>query len=326
MSNIKYTLLGRGAGYDYENDGKGQVANLAAGGHFGYAVDIANYLNDQPYVQPPGIMFVLDIPGIYKATFGLVQDPDIWASAFVAIFETKPISIEGFDATLTPQTAEYQLDATKSKFWEIPVGTDVARSIPSITWPADYIGRPIHTVFDHWIRFGMNDPDTRFALLHTYSQDKYKNNTMSATRNTLADMYSMTFIFAKVDKSGMIVDEGFLVRNSFIKKGVDNKASRTLEHGTLEQIQIELTGLVTCNHKTRQLAQLLVDRAMLNGIADARNMPITSDDSDKSLLPESNIPPANPRLGNVSSYQATVDATRAGRNEAPLRNNSDTGP
>ena len=318
MSNIKYTLLGKGTGYDYENEGKGQVANLAAGGYFGYAPDIANYLNGQPYVQPPGIMYVLDIPGIYKATFGLVQNPDVWAAAFVAIFETKPIAIEGFDNTLTVQTAEYQMDAAKSLFWEIPTGTDRARSVPSITWPADYIGRPIFTVFDHWIRYGISDPDTRFALLHTYSQDKYKNNTMSATRNTLADMYSMTFIFAKVDRSGFIVDEGFLVRNSFIKKGVDNKASRTLEHGTLEQIQVELTGMVTVNNKTKQLAQLLVDRSMLNGIADARNLPITADESDKSLLPESNIPPANPRLGNVSSYQASVDATRMGKNEPPI--------
>lgn len=305
MSNITNVLLGHGTAYGENIPGGGQVANLATGGGFGYAADIANYLNEQPHVRQQGILFLIDIPNIYKAEFKLVQNPESWSKAWLSLLETRTSGISGFTNKWTTEVGEYQMDATGSKFWEIPIGTNIARSSPSFTWPADFIGRPLETMFKHLTRVGIKDPNTRQAAMHTILQ-----RVSNPTRYTLADMWTFTYIFAQPDSSGKVIEEAYLVRNSFNKETPNNETTKSVSHIGIEEITIPFTGLIDNNNKTKQLAQMLLDRSMLTGIADSQNMPIKINASDNSLDPNSNIPRLNVALGETGSYKASVDVTR----------------
>ena len=141
--------------------------------------------------------------------------------------------------------------------------------------------------------------------MHTVKQQDDK-----VTLHTLFHMYSLMWIMIQPDESGKVCEGAYLVQNSFHKKTPDDKTSRQLDHIDIEPITIGFTGIVTKNDKTRALGQLLLDRAMLSGVADPANLPITNTPDGKDILPESNLPATNPTTGVTPSYQSSVDATR----------------
>jgi len=299
MSDIEKALLGKNRAY-----GKGhgaRMGRISGGGTNGYAPNFREWLNAQPIVRQHGILLLLDIPGMYKKRSGvnLVSDHTEWALAIRALLETQPQEITGFDAQLTANMGEVPLSRDQATFFEVNTSVTMNRSVPNFMYASDKPGLPFRRILEHMIRFGQRDKDTQYAMMHQYL------TTDDPTRDTLADMYTCSYIFIQPDQSGKVCEGAFLVRNSMPTTGGPVVTSRTMDEIGIEQLDVPWTGMVFYNDTTKKAGQVLLDKLMLGGIADPVNMDIGNLQEQR----EANIGKAG-TSGLSSGYEDSMIATR----------------
>lgn len=231
----------------YTRDIDRPILDLQFGGQHGWSPNLTEWTSNQAYVSRPLHCVLLEAPRMFK----VMPDSAKWISSLKALFELHAYSIEGFNAELKVETESHDVGGGGEKHHEV---TNVTReaSTPKFTFIEKY-GRPIQTLLDYWIRYGLMDPETKFALLGTMGKDEVKD--------MLADWYSATCLFIVPDPLHKTVDKAWLTTNMFPTSTGQITGKRDLKSGQeMLTLDIEFPGISQYGLGVSRFAQGILDK------------------------------------------------------------------
>ena len=241
MSRITNALLSDG----YNKTGNAML-DLQHGGQSGWSPNHTEWVSNQAYVTRPLVCIMLEAPQMFKR----MPNPEKWIASLKALFELHPRSIEGLAAGLKVDTDEHAVGGAGEMQTEI-VNVTRERSTPRFAYTEKY-GRPIQNLLDFWIRYGMMDPETKFALLGATSGEGMTDH--------LADWYGATCLFFEPDHNHKRVDKAWIVTNMFPTGNGDITAKRDLTSSQeILQLDIEFPGIAQSGFGVTAFAQKILD-------------------------------------------------------------------
>lgn len=232
----------------YTRDLDKPILNLNYGGQHGWAPNLTEWVNNQAYVSRPLVCILLEAPRL----FTVLPESQKWIASLKALFELHARSIEGFNAGLKVDVDEHPVGGAGEMQQEF---TNVTRerSNPKFTFIEKY-GRPIQTMLEYWIRYGMMDPETKFALAGTL-------NNSNSVGDLLADWYSATCLFFVPDPLHKKVDKAWITTNMYPLSTGDITAKRDLTAAQeMLTLDIEFTGISQYGLGVQHFAQQILDR------------------------------------------------------------------
>lgn len=230
----------------YTRDIDRPILDLKYGGQNGWSPNLTEWTSNQAYVSRPLHCILLEAPKM----FTVMPNPDKWVSSLKAMFEMHAYAIEGFNAELKVATESHDVGGGGEKQFEV-VNVTREASTPKFTFIEKY-GRPIQTFLDYWIRYGLMDPETKFALLGTMGN--------AAVQDMLADWYSATCLFIVPDPLHKTVDKAWLTTNMFPTSTGAITAKRDLKSGQeMLTLDIEFPGISQYGLGVNKFAQTILD-------------------------------------------------------------------
>jgi hypothetical protein len=243
MSRLTDALL-TGA---YNKDANSKpMLDLQYGGQQGWSPNLTEWVSNQAYVTRPLVCILLEAPKM----FTVMPDSNKWIASLKSLFEEHARTIDGLTATLTVDTDTHPVGGAGEEQDEV---TNVTRekSQPKFTFIEKY-GRPVQTLIDFWIRYGIMDPETKFALLGTMG-----NANVS---DLLADWYSATCLFMEPDPIHKKVQKAWITTNMFPKGTGDITAKRDLTSAQeILTLDIDFTGISQTGIGVVSFAQQILD-------------------------------------------------------------------
>lgn len=231
----------------YTRDIDRPILNITYGGQQGWTPNLTEWTNNQAYVSRPLICILLEAPKM----FTVLPDSQKWISSLKSLFELHPYAIEGFNATLKVDTETHDVGGGGEKQHEV-VNVTREPSTPKFTFIEKY-GRPIQTFLDYWIRYGLMDPETKYALLSTLGNGNVKD--------MLADWYSATALFIVPDPLHKTVDKAWVTTNMFPQGTGDITAKRDLKTAQeMLTLDVEFTGMSQYGLGVNKFAQTILDQ------------------------------------------------------------------
>jgi hypothetical protein len=227
------------------------MLDFTYGGQQGWAPNLVEWVSNQAYVRRNLICVLLEAPQFFK----LMPDPQKWVSSLKSLMELHCKSIEGFNAGLTVETDEHPVGGAGEMQQEV---TDVkrARTEPSFTFVEKY-GMPIQTFLHNWITYGLMDPDTKFAMVGTLSNQK--------PEDLLADWYSMSCLFMEPDPQHRKVVKSWVTTNMFPKETGEIIGKRDLTTASeVLNITVPFTGISQFSLGTNLFAQKILNTINMN--------------------------------------------------------------
>ena len=231
----------------YTRDIDRPMLDLARGGQHGWSPNLTEWVSNQAYVSRPLVCILLEAPKM----FTVMPDSQKWNASLKALFELHARTIDGMNGGLKVDTDSHPVGGAGEIQEEI---TNVTREVsqPKFTFVEKY-GRPIQTLLDYWIRYGMMDPETKFALAGTLGNDN--------VNDLLADWYSATCLFFVPDPLHKKVDKAWITTNMFPKSYGEITAKRDLSSGQeILTLDIEFSGISQYNLGVTQFAQNILDK------------------------------------------------------------------
>ncbi|EKD89710.1 MAG: Major virion structural protein [uncultured bacterium] len=230
----------------YTRDLDKPILDLKLGGQQGWTPNLAEWVSNQAYVSRPLTCILLEAPKL----FTIMPDSQKWIASLKSLFELHARTIDGFNAGLKVDVDEHSVGGAGEMQQEF---TNVTRerSTPKFTFVEKY-GRPTQTLIDYWIRYGMMDPETKFALAGTLGS--------AAVTDLLADWYSATCLFFVPDPLHKKVDKAWITTNMFPLGTGDIVGKRDLT--TAQEIltlDIEFTGISQYGLGIQTFAQSILD-------------------------------------------------------------------
>ena len=267
----------------YTRDIERPMLDLARGGQQGWAPNLTEWVSNQAYVSRPLVCIMLEAPKMFTK----MPDSQKWIASLKSLFELHARSIDGFNAGLKVDVEEHAIGGAGEQQQEI-VNVTRERSQPKFQFVEKY-GRPIQTLFDYWIRYGMMDPETKFALLGTMGQSDIKD--------LLADWYSASCLFFVPDPLHKKVDKAWITTNMFPLSNGDITAKRDLTTGQeLLTLDIEFSGISQFGLGVNQFAQSILDS-------------VNTLNADPFMKPAFlNKISADVAASNTNSYQSVAEA------------------
>jgi len=245
MARITDAILGQA----YAVNENQPMLDLSFGGQQGYSPNLIEWVSNQAYVRRNLVCILLEAPRL----FTLFPNPEKWTQSLKSLMELHVRTIEGFNAGLTVETDEHPVGGAGEMQQEI---TDVkrARTEPVFGFVEKY-GRPIQTMLDYWIRYGLMDPDTKYALASTLGQ---------RPEDMLADWYSMTCLFIEPDPLHSKVTQAWVTTNMFPKSNGEIIGKRDLTSASeVLNLSIEFTGISQYGIGVNKFAQTILDKINL---------------------------------------------------------------
>lgn len=246
MSRLTDAILS-GAYASKDQTGRPMV-DLKNGGMHGWApADLTSFTSNQAYVSRPVICLLVEAPRM----FTVMPDSQKWISSLKALFELHARTIDGLSAGLKVDLDEHPVGGAGEMQQEI-VNVTRERSQPKFTFIEKY-GRPIQTLLDYWIRYGMMDPETKYALLGTMGKTEVKD--------MLADWYTATCLFIVPDPLHKSVDKAWLTTNMAPQGTGDISAKRDLTSSQeMLTLDIEFTGISQVGMGVNKFAQEMLNK------------------------------------------------------------------
>lgn len=242
MSRLAEALLNGG----YNKTANVPMLDLRYGGQHGWSPNLVEWVSNQAYVSRPVICLLVEAPRM----FTVMPDSQKWIASLKALFEVHARSIEELNAGLTVETDEHPVGGAGEQQEEI-VNVTRERTQPRFTFIEKY-GRPIQKLLDYWIRYGMMDPESKFALLGTL-------NSQEVT-DLLADWYTATCLFIEPDPLHKKVNKAWLTTNMFPKGTGVITAKRDLTAGQeILTLDIEFAGISQVGDGVNAFAQQILD-------------------------------------------------------------------
>lgn len=227
------------------------MVDLTYGGQNGWSPNLVEWASNQGYVRRNLQCVLLEAPRF----FTLMPDPQKWVSTLKSLMELHVKTIDGFNAGLTVEFDEHAVGGGGEFQQEI---TDVkrARSEPSFGF-VEKAGMPIATFFEHWIRYGMMDPDTKYAMIGTLAGER--------PDDMLPDWFTMSCLFYEPDPSHRKIIKSWVTTNMMPRGNGDNIGKRDLTAASeVSNITIDMTGISQFNLGTNLFAQRILDTINLN--------------------------------------------------------------
>ena len=230
----------------YTRDIDRPMLDLKYGGQQGWAPNLTEWVSNAAYVTRPLICILLEAPRM----FSVMPDPQKWISSLKALFEVHARSIDGLTQTLTVDTDQHPVGGAGEQQEEI-VNVTREKSSPKFSWNEKY-GMPITTFLSYWIRYGMMDPETKFALLSTLNKSEVKD--------LLPDWYTATAIFIEPDPLHKKVTKAWLCTNMFPKTSGEIVAKRDLTASQeILTIDVEFSAISQVGLGVNKFAQQILD-------------------------------------------------------------------
>lgn len=242
MSRINEAIIN---GKSYDHASTMPKLDLSYGGQQSWAPVLKEWVSNQAYVSRPVIAIVLEVPKFVT----LMPDPDKWTQAIKALVEVHSRTIEGLNSALTVDTDTHAVGGAGELQDEI-VNVTRARSEVTIGATEKY-GRPIQTMIEQWITYGMMDPETKHPLITTIAD---------VPDDQLADWYGMSVLFVEPDPLGRTVNKAWIGVNMFPKETgeISGKKDRTSSQEILD-LSIPFTGIYQYGYGVNQTAQKILD-------------------------------------------------------------------
>lgn len=223
------------------------MLDLSNGGQFGWSPNLYEWVSNQAYVRRNLICILLEAPTFFQ----IMPDPEKWVQCLKSLVELHPRTIEGFNAGLTVEYDEHPVGGAGEVQHEV-IDVKRAHSEPVFTYVEKY-GMPIQTFLSQWIRYGIMDPDTKFAMV----------GTLAANRPTdmLSDWNSMTCLFIEPDPTHQFVQKSWITTNMKPKGTGEIIGKRDLTSASeLLNLSVEFTGISQFNLGTDTFAQLILNQ------------------------------------------------------------------
>lgn len=226
--------------------GQAPTLNLQLGGQHGWSPNLSELYNNQAYVSRPAFCLMIEAPEMFK----VLPSGAKWIQALKAMFELHAYSFEGLNAELKVETDTHDVGGAGEKQHEV-VNVTREASTPKFSFVEKY-GRPIQILHEYWIRYGLMDPDTKFAMLNSLG--------VSNVKDMLADWYGATLLFVVPDPLNKTVDRAWLTTNVFPFSAGANTAKRDLKTGQeILTLDIEYAGTSQYGLGVNKFAQTLMD-------------------------------------------------------------------
>jgi hypothetical protein len=223
-----------------------QMVDLSFGGQNGFAYNPIEWVSNQAYVRRNLVCILLEAPRFMS----LMPEPDKWVQTLKCLVELHALSIDGFNAELTVETAEHAVGGAGETQQEY---TDVkrARSEPEFLW-VEKAGMPIGTFLSNWITYGMMDPDTKSAMVGTLDGKR--------PDDLLPDWYTMSCLFFEPDPTHRKVMKSWVTTNMFPLGSGPIIGKRDLRAASdVQELPIKFTGLSQFNLGGNVFAQKILD-------------------------------------------------------------------
>lgn len=266
MARSKDTMLN---GKAWDNTPRGSL-NLMLGGQHGWMNNLAELHNAQAYVPRNLVLLAVEPPRFLR----FMPNPEFWVGAWKALVEKHPYKVSGFKQGLTVVTSEHDVGGAGEKMEEI---TNVTRdrTEPVLSY-IEKETRPIQRYLDFLIRFGMMDPDAKFALVSTLVGQELPSDW-------LFDWYAGTVLAYETDITHRFIDKAWLTTNFYPKGTGPIDGTRELPaNKELLQLDIEWSGVSASNHAVVEMAQRIHDRVRLAN-ANPHNRPAFVNDIDPAI-------------------------------------------
>lgn len=195
MSRLTDALLSGAMSRDLDKP----MLDLQFGGQQGWAPNLVEWQSNAAYVSRPLVCVLLEVPRLFK----VMPNPEKWTASLKSLFELHARTIDGFNAGLKVDFDEHPVGGAGEQHQEY---TNVTRerSTPKFTFIEKY-GRPIQTLLDYWIRYGMMDENTKFALASTLNNGD--------VTDLLPDWYTATCLFFVPDPLHKKIDKAWITTN-----------------------------------------------------------------------------------------------------------------
>jgi len=244
MARITPKLLGENKAY---NETPAPMLDLGYGGQFGYSLNLKEWVNNTAYISRNLIVILLEAPRFFRE----MPNPDIWVRTLKALFEVHAQTIEGFNAALTVDIEEHPVGGA-GEMQEEFTNVTRERSTPTFTFVEKY-GLPIYTFLNHWITYGMMDPDTKYALIGTKSGVDFNVHT--------ADVYSASALFIEPDPTHTKVMKSWVATNLFPKGTGELTGKRDLTApGEMTTRSVEFAAISHFSIGANIFAQKILDK------------------------------------------------------------------
>lgn len=221
--------------------GRSPAMNLNYGGQHGFLPRIGGmkngavyeeWLSNSAYVTKNVIPVLLTYPRV----FDYFPNKEAWISAFKAIMEVHPLTIDGLQSGITVEFDEHRVGRAGEMQEEF---TKVSRARTTLSYTfEEKLGKGIQKFFNYWIRYGMEDPDTGTALASNFinlSEYKYLYTP---------DWYTASCIFIEPDTTAKYAHDAWLCVNMAPKGDGERTGKRDLgSGGELKQHSIEFTSI-----------------------------------------------------------------------------------
>lgn len=244
----------------YSNSIARPMLDVSKTGYQGYAPDLTNWVSNQAHLDGGQMICLLVEP---PKMFTVLPNSEKWIASLKSLFETHARNIDGMNAGLKVDTDEHAVGGGGEMHQEF---TNVTRerSQPKFQFIEKY-GRPIQTLLDYWIRYGLMDPETKYALLGAMKKADVKD--------MLADWFTATCLFIVPDPLHKSVDKAWLTTNMAPLGTGEIVGKRDLTSAkSILTLDVEFSGISQVGFGVNSFAQQVLDSInILN--ADPFNRP-----------------------------------------------------
>ena len=232
----------------YSNSIARPMLDVSKTGYQGYAPDLTNWVSNQAHLEG-GQMICLLVEA--PKMFTVLPNSPKWIASLKSLFETHARNIDGMNAGLKVDTDEHAVGGGGEMHQEF---TNVTRerSQPKFQFIEKY-GRPIQTLLDYWIRYGIMDPETKYALLGSMKKADVKD--------MLADWFTATCLFIVPDPLHKSVDKAWLTANMAPLGTGEITGKRDLTSAkSILTLDVEFSGISAVGFGVNSFAQNVLDR------------------------------------------------------------------
>lgn len=266
MTRIDDSMLN---GKAWDTTARGSM-DLRSGGQFAWMPNLAELHNNQGYIQRNLTVLAIEPPKFFQ----FMENPEAWYGAFKALIEKHPIKIDGFKQGLIVATTDHDVGGAGEKQQEF---TNVTRerTEPVFTY-IEKETRPIQRFLDIWIRFGLMDPDAKFALIGTLTDKALPDDW-------LFDWYAGTVLAYETDITNRFVDKAWLSTNMYPQgTGTITGVRELTANRELLSLDIAFTATSVSGHSIVMMAQAIHDRITKTN-ANPQNSPAFVQEIDPTL-------------------------------------------
>ncbi len=252
MTRIANALLGQNIGpsQNYKN----AMLDLTYGGQHGWAPKLDEWVNNQQYIRQNIVPVLLEAPTGFK----LLPNPDVWISNLKALMELHSISITGLNAGLEVEYVSTPVGGSGQVQEDV---ADVKETTSSVTHRFnEKYGMPVSRFWTHYIRYLLQDPNSKFAAIATLPGAKEELTDM------LADRRSFSMLYFEPDPTHTQVVKAWLGTNMMPK----NSGEVTGQHdktaaGENVTYDIGFTGIYQTGWGVLNFAQEVLDGMNITG-------------------------------------------------------------